>query len=153
MTDPLTALQTWVEPMLQKLDSRARINLAMQLGREQRRSIDRRVSAQQNPDGTPFAPRKAIRDQVGRIRRDSRGRMFRRITKSEYLKLDATANGVTIGFIGRVARIAQAHQHGLVDTVRDGGPAVRYPRRELLGFTAEDIERHRDTLIRYFGSM
>ena len=47
---------------------------------------------------------------------------------------------IAIGFAGRVAFIARVHQYGLRDKVEKDGPTVKYDPRELLGFTAEEID-------------
>ncbi|MDX6141530.1 phage virion morphogenesis protein, partial [Xanthomonas campestris pv. incanae] len=44
-------------------------------------------------------------------------------------------NAVSVGFVGRVARIARVHHNGLPDAVRPNGPRVRYQRRILLGLS------------------
>ena len=41
---------------------------------------------------------------------------------------------------------------GLVDRVADDGPRVRYERRELLGFTAADVELVRSFLLEELGA-
>lgn len=52
-------------------------------------------------------------------------------------------------FIGRVARIARVHQEGGEDRVSKKGPRVRYPKRELVGFSAADTRLVRDLLIQH----
>ena len=49
--------------------------------------------------------------------------------------------------LGRAARIAAIHQYGLADKPSRGANEVRYPRRELLGFTDADLDQVRDTLL------
>ena len=67
--------------------------------------------------------------------------MFAKIKQAKHLRLNTTGDLVEVGFVGRVARIARVHQDGLADDVSPGGPRIRYERRQLLGFTAEDRER------------
>ena len=73
--------------------------------------------------------------------------MFERIRQAKHLKVQTDADQVAVGFLGRVARIARVHQQGLTDRVSRDGPSVRYERRQLLGFTAEDRSRIRHQLI------
>ncbi|MFD0726963.1 phage virion morphogenesis protein [Lysobacter brunescens] len=152
MSDDLTALETWAEPLLARLSPGERRALSMTMGREIRRSQHARVQAQLDADGRQFVPRKALRDQAGRIRRQRDGKLFRQLTKADYLRVQATPDGVAVGFFGRVARIALVHQEGLVDQVKPGGPSVRYERRKLLGFTPEDRERMRDLLLQHLSA-
>ena len=56
---------------------------------------------------------------------------------------------ITIGFTGRVARIARVHQYGLKDRAEANAPAVRYEQREVLGFTKADLKFIRDRLLSY----
>jgi phage virion morphogenesis protein len=88
-----------------------------------------------------------MRRQQGRIRRQA---MFSKIRQAKYLKSNATPEAAIVGFVGQVARIAEAHQLGLRDQVRPGGPKVQYPRRELLGLSDADIVMIQHQLIEYF---
>ncbi|WP_162042917.1 phage virion morphogenesis protein [Pseudomonas entomophila] len=56
------------------------------------------------------------------------------------------ATGVTVGFTGRIARIANAHQKGLRDRPALGALAVRYERRQLPGFAEAGLETIRNIL-------
>lgn len=149
--DSLSALETWVEPMLAQLAPGKRTRLARSIGTALRRSQHERIQSQRNPDGSAYVPRKRAREKAGRIKRNA-GRMFRRISRSEYLKIQANENGVAVGFTGRIARIARVHQDGETDTAVPDGRAVRYPIRELLGFTQQDRDMIRDMLIDHFAT-
>jgi len=63
--------------------------------------------------------------------------MFQRLRTYRYLKMSADATGASVGYDGVAARIARVHQLGLRDQARPG-VVVKYPARELLGFTAAD---------------
>jgi phage virion morphogenesis protein len=145
----LDALETWAEPLLARLGAGERRALATRIGRELRRSQHNRIQAQTDADGRQFLPRKALRDQAGRIRRQRDNKLFRKLSRSDYLRVQATPDAVAIGFFGRVARIAQVHQDGLVDSVKPGGPSVRYAQRKLLGFTPADVEMVRTQLLQH----
>lgn len=66
--------------------------------------------------------------------------MFVKMRAARHLKLGSTPTEAWVGFQDRAARIAAVSQFGLKDKVRPGGPEVRYPQRELLGFSTEDRE-------------
>lgn len=137
----LEALETWLSPLLQKLDGRGRAQLARKAAQQLRRSQQLRIRAQVNPDGSPYVPRKP------RELRGKKGRMFRKILLARFLKAKSTHQQVTIGFFGRVSRIARTHQMGLNDRAESGAPIVKYSRRELLGITKTDIQLLRNSII------
>ncbi|WP_054895521.1 MULTISPECIES: phage virion morphogenesis protein [unclassified Pseudomonas] len=143
----LDALEQWVSPLLQRLEPTARTKLARTVAKDLRRSQQQRVIAQRNPDGTPYAPRKSrqLRGKKGRVRRKLK--MFQKMRTATYLKAQGDAKGASVGFAGRIARIANIHQRGLKDRVARGGAVVQYEQRELLGFTDAEIEQLRDTLL------
>ncbi|QHG87117.1 phage virion morphogenesis protein [Xanthomonas sp. NCPPB 1638] len=98
-------------------------------------TITERIGRQQAPDGTPYAPRKVpVRDKAGRVKRE---KMFAKLRQAKFLKVSASPNEVSVGFMGRVSRIARVHQEGLSEQLRRAGPIVRYQKRTLLGFTTE----------------
>lgn len=143
----LDALEYWVSPLLQRIEPAARAKLARTVAKDLRRSQQRRVIAQRNPDGSPYAPRKPrqLRGKKGRVRR--KVKMFRKMRTATYLKAQGDASGASVGFAGRIARIANVHQKGLKDRVARGGAVVQYEQRELLGLTDAEIDQLRDTLL------
>lgn len=147
MSENLQQLEAWAAPLLRKLQPAQRNKLSRAVGTALRRSQQRRIAAQQNPDGSGFAPRRAptaARAKAGRIKRKA---MFARIRQAKHLRARGTAQEATVGFLGRVSRIARVHQEGRSDRVSPDGPRVTYPRRELLGFTPADEQLVRDLLI------
>jgi len=147
MTD-LNALEDWAAPLLQRLEPAARTKLAKTLAQQLRRSQQQRITAQRNPDGTAFAPRKPrLRDKTGRVR--GKATMFRKLRTAAHLKARGDAADATVGFTGRVARIANVHQQGLRDRAQRDAPSVRYARRTLLGFTDQELETIRNTLLNH----
>ena len=141
----LQALETWAEPLLRKLKPAERRKLAMTIARELRRSQSQRIARQENPDGSPFEPRKPQnRKRQGAIRRRS---MFSKIRQAKYLKVFASPAAAEVGFVGHVARIADIHQRGLRARVERGGPEYDYPERKLLGFSEADTQMIQDLLI------
>ena len=149
MTNKLEALETWASGLLEQLQPAARNQLARSIGQELRRSQQKRVLTQQNPDGSKFAPRKKrdLRGKQGRIRR--KVEMFKKLRTAAYMKARGDINAVTVGFTGRISRIARVHQYGLKDRAERGAPDVRYEQRAVLGFTEADIALIRDSLLRH----
>lgn len=147
MANNLEALETWAAVLLDRLESGERSKLARSIGQELRRSQQKRVMAQENPDGSKFAPRKQrnLRGKQGRIRRKLA--MFKKLRTASYLKIRGDTNAVTVGFTGRIARIARVHQFGLKDRAERGAPDVRYEKREVLGLTDSDLDLIRDMLL------
>ncbi|WP_040269158.1 phage virion morphogenesis protein [Pseudomonas rhodesiae] len=147
MDSKLQALETWAAGLLEQLQPAARNQLARSIGQELRRSQQKRVLMQRNPDGSKFAPRKKrdLRGKQGRVRR--KAEMFKKLRTATYMKAKGDSNAVTVGFIGRAARIARIHQHGLKDRPERGAPEITYERRQLLGFSEADIILIRDILI------
>ena len=124
-----------LQGLLAALGSAERRKLAREIAADLRQRQQRRIAAQLNPDGTPYAPRKPrLRAQAGRIRRS----LFARIRTTRYLQVDATGEAAAVQIAGRAARIARVHQYGLVDRVAPGGPDVRYTERRILGFADAD---------------
>jgi phage virion morphogenesis protein len=146
--DPLSALEDWIAPLLTKLEPAQRRVLARNVGQALRRSQAERIAAQQNPDGSAYEARKPskARQQQGRIRRT----MFAKIRTARHLRLQASDDALTIGFLGRTSRIARVHQEGLNDRVEPGGPEYQYPVRRLLGFTDLDRERIKDLVLEFY---
>ncbi len=145
--DDLQQLDDWLAPLLAKLTPAKRRTLAREIARDLRRRQQQRIAAQQNPDGSSYVPRKPLlRDRKGQIRRRA---MFGKIRQASYLKAQATPDEASVGFSGRVARIASVHQLGLRDRVRSDGPEYNYPKRRLLGLSPEEVEGLRDQILRF----
>lgn len=145
MADDLRALEDWAGALLAQLEPAQRRKLTQAVARDLRRSQQRRIATQQNPDGSAYAPRKPrqAREKAGRIKR----KMFSKLGQAKHLKLQSTADSVAISFLGRTARMARIHQYGLRDKPGRNSPDIQYERRELLGFTAADRELIRDSLL------
>ena len=145
MANSLQQLEQWAAPLLAKLTPAERRKLASRIARDLRRSQQRRITAQRNPDGTPFEPRKPqVRNRRGAVRRMP---MFTKIRQVKHLRTKGLASAAQVSFAGRVARIARVHQYGLRDRVQPGGPEYQYPARELLGYSAADLRMVQDALI------
>ncbi|WP_088503455.1 phage virion morphogenesis protein [Burkholderia ubonensis] len=152
MMDDLHAIEKWAGGLLAKLAPAARRRLFRELGRDMRRAQQSRVAAQQNPDGSAYAPRKikkggkGLRAKAGRVKRAA---MFRKLRTARYLKIEVDETGLAIGFDNRLSRIVRVHQEGQKAPVEPGGPLAQYPVRIVLGFAPADRELVRDRLLRY----
>lgn len=146
MSSNVLELANYLQPLLERLSMGERARLAKQIGRDLRKSQGKRISEQKNPDGSSYTPRrKRLREQKGKIKR----KMFTKIKNTSNLKVLSNADSIAIGFVGRVARIARVHQEGLKDRAEKGAPDVVYPKRELLGFTEQDIKLVKDSFLKH----
>lgn len=148
MSDEFQAIEEWAAGLLARLKpaERRRVNRAVAL--ELRRNESQRIASQKEPDGSPFAPRRApknLRGKKGQVRR----KMFARLRTAQHMRIDVTDTDAAVGYTGRAARIALVHQEGRTDRPERGQAAVRYPRRPLLGFTQTSRERVLDTLAQH----
>ena len=147
MANNLEALEDWAGVLLSKLEPAARSKLARSLAQKLRRSQQQRVKQQRNPDGSPYSARKPrdLKGKKGRIKRQVK--MFQKLPKASYMKAKGDGQSITVGFTGRVARIARVHQYGLKDRAEANAPEVRYEQREVLGFTEADLDVIRKGLL------
>jgi phage virion morphogenesis protein len=147
MTNRLEALEDWAAGLLGQLEPASRNRLARSLGQALRRSQQQRVITQRNPDGSKYAPRKQrnLRDKQGRVKR--KVQMFQKLRTASFLKVQGDGNAISVGFTGRIARIARVHQYGLKDRAERDAPDIKYEQREILGFTEADLDLIRDGLL------
>lgn len=144
MSSDLEFSEAWIGGLLHKLEPAQRRTLAKQLATDLRRSQRQRIAAQKNPDGSPFAPRRAS-DKKGRIRRKA---MFKKLRTARYLKAKSNADKVEVGFWGNSAKIARVHQYGLHDRVAKSGPEIRYQKRQLLGVTKQEQSHLTEAIVK-----
>jgi len=152
--DTAAVLEAWLEPLLAQLEPREVSQLARRLATGLRRRQAERIAAQRNPDGSTYKPRAPQRVRraaatPGTQRRERQRvqAMFAKLRNAKHLKARADAATATVEISGRSARIACVHQYGLLDRPQPGGPEIRYPARELLGFSAGDLEWLQDQLL------
>ncbi|MEJ2794379.1 phage virion morphogenesis protein [Iodobacter sp. LRB] len=138
MSDNLKALEGWASGLLGNLDAKALRGMNKRLAAELRKRQQAHIAANQNPDGTPYAPRlPQMRKKGGRIKR----KMFTKLRTARHLKTQSTANGAAVYFSPSANRLASVHQFGLLDTVNARhGIRHRYAARVLLGFSQSDDE-------------
>lgn len=149
MADLLDTLEDWAGPVLRALEPGERRKLAADLARRLRRSQQKRIAVQKNPDGSAYTPRKPreLRGKAGHIKR--RAAMFTKLRTARYLKAKGDSQAIVLSFAGRISRIARVHQYGLKDRAAPGAPDVRYPERKLFGFTDADLDLIRDSLLEH----
>lgn len=149
MTDRLETLEDWAAGLLGQLEPASRNKLARSIGQALRRSQQQRIIAQQNPDGSKYAPRKQrnLRGKKGRMKR--KVKMFQKLHTASFMKIKGDGNAISVGFEGRVARIARVHQYGLKDRAERSGPEVQYDQRRLLGFTENETDWLKDSILTY----
>ncbi|RON62037.1 phage virion morphogenesis protein [Pseudomonas fluorescens] len=150
MTNRLDAPEEWAAGLLGQLEPASRIKLARSIGQALRRSQQQRIIAQQNPDGSKYVPRKQrnLRGKQGRMKR--KVKMFRKLRTASFMRVHGDGNAISVGFTGRISRIANVHQFGLNDRAERDASEVTYERRELLGFTESDLALIRDSLLTHF---
>jgi phage virion morphogenesis protein len=124
-------LQHWLDSLALSLSPAQRKTLMQKLAQGLRLRTRQRITAQQDPDGNRFIPRK--RQQIRRIRRDA---MFSKLSKK--VKTQVSTDHAAVGFSGRDGKVARVHQLGLNDRPSRQQAAVRYPIRELVGFSDDD---------------
>jgi phage virion morphogenesis protein len=131
-------LQHWLDRLALSLSPAQRKTLMQKLAQGLRLRTRQRITAQQDPDGNQFIPRK--RQQIRRIRRDA---MFSKLSKK--IKTQVSADHLAVGLSGRDGKIARIHHYGLSDKPSRTQNPVRYAKRELIGFSDDDqqwIKQH-----------
>lgn len=145
----LAPLDAWCSSLLGRITPAERRELARRIAADLRASQARRIAAQMDPDGTPYAPRKPrLRARRGAIKARATRAMFSKLRTARWMKTEATPDSAVVTFAAQVQRMAQVHQHGLRDKVdRRGGPEITYPARQLLGLTPPEIEAVGDAVL------
>lgn len=146
----LAPFEARLSGLLASIEPAARRKLARVIATQLHASQSRRIAAQLNPDGTPYAPRKPrLRRKKGFVRRQ----MFSKLRTARWLKTEATPEAAVITFAAQVQHMARVHQFGLRDRVdRRGGPEVTYPMRQLLGLTPNEIAEIEDAVLAHLAA-
>nr|WP_207129682.1 phage virion morphogenesis protein [Klebsiella pneumoniae] len=127
-------VDAWLDALLAGLEPAARKRMMRELAQQLRRSQQKNIRMQRNPDGTAYEPRRVTaRTKQGRIRRQ----MFAKLRTTKYLKAIASQDAASVEFESRVQRIARVHHYGLRDRVSRKGVVIRYAERQLLGINSE----------------
>lgn len=146
MTGEIQPLLDRLDALIANLDTTQRRRLATEVARSLRGTQARRIKDNQNPDGTPFEARKPqpqLRERRGSLR------MFSKLQRTRWLKPKGSANEASLGFAGFAGQVARVHQYGLRDRVNRNGTQAKYPVRELLGFTAAELETVEQIITRH----
>lgn len=151
----LQQLETWCEDMLRRLTPAAQRRLLLDVARQLRTANASRIKGQAGPEGEAWPKRKPQgkgMDNYARaqaLRKKASRPMFEKLRRPAWLKAKAQGGSAVVEFAGKAARIAAVHHHGLVDEVKPGGPTYRYPARPLLGISAADADKLRDTILNH----
>ncbi|EML5662153.1 phage virion morphogenesis protein [Raoultella planticola] len=143
----LQEVDAWLDALLAGLEPAARKRMMRELAQQLRRSQQKNIRMQRNPDGTAYEPRRVTaRTKQGRIRRQ----MFAKLRTTKYLKAVASADSACVEFSGQVQRIARVHHYGLRDRVSRRGVEVRYSERKLLGLNKNVRASVEESLTRWY---
>lgn len=147
MVDNVTLeLEQWLTASLQSLAPAHRRKILNQLSKQLRQSQQHRIQLQKNADGSVYVARK--RSNIKTKSRRVKTKMFQKLRTTKYLKASATVNSAEVSFNNaRNANIAEIHQFGLREKLGKRQKIVKYPSRELLGFTESDESMIGDVLI------
>lgn len=130
----LQEVDAWLDALLAGLEPAARKRMMRELAQQLRRSQQKNIRMQRNPNGTAYEPRRVTaRTKQGRIRRQ----MFAKLRTTKYLKAIASQDAARVEFESRVQRIARVHHYGLRDRVSRKGLVIGYAERQLLGINSE----------------
>lgn len=146
-TDDLSRLTHWADGLLVSMEPAARRQLAGEMARTLRASQVQRIRANRQLDGSPMAPRKPqpkLKQGRGRLRR----KMFFKISNPTWLKARASEQQAVVEFVGTANRLATIHQYGLKDRIK--GREIRYPARELLGITTQEVQQLEQLLLAHY---
>ncbi|MEJ6522093.1 phage virion morphogenesis protein [Shewanella bicestrii] len=145
-TDDLTRLNELFDGLIQQLSPTARKQLSRDIARRLRATQAQRIKQNTAPDGSAFEARKPQPAWAKRIGSIKRKLMFQKIIRQKYLKPEYSSQAASVGFTGFISRIATEHQYGLRGRINERISA-QYPKRELLGFTASELDMIEETII------
>lgn len=141
-----SGLTAWLDSFAEKLSATQKRELLRIIAQGLRVRMRDRINRQKDPSGRRFKPRK--RDQVGSIKR---GALFQKI--GGHIVTRYSDSRAEVGFNGSTGRIAKIHQYGLLDRPnKKSRRSVRYSKRELVGFSDEDVQFIKDTVVQFLGS-
>jgi phage virion morphogenesis protein len=147
--DDLAAIEPWLAAAMAPLQPGQRLMLSRRIGMMLRKINAARVTANIDPEGNAFTPRKAKAERKpkkGRVpirQRGKRGAMFKRIELARNMIVIPGADEVALTFKPRVLQTAAVHHFGEVAPVNpkiSNSISTRYPERRLLGFGAADSD-------------
>lgn len=151
MSSDFQELDDWLKALLLRLTPAQVRVVNRRVAYELRRSQRERIARQQNPDGSAYKPRAAVKNLRGKAGAIKRRSMFAKLRTQSHLKLKSAADGFTVGFSGRSATIARTHQDGLARTSSSGRRFIT-PKRELLGLADSEMETLIDAYLKHLSS-
>ncbi|GAA5097333.1 phage virion morphogenesis protein [Wohlfahrtiimonas larvae] len=133
-----------LDALLKGLTPGSRKKLAKQLGMALR--VDTAKSIRQNidSDGKKMTPRKRTSKRKGSKKY---GKMFKKLSKTRSMRINATSNEVSIEFNAK--KIPKTHHFGLRKKVGKNAFA-KYPERTLLGFNDKRISLVKKRVLDHF---
>ena len=149
----LAYLPEHLQRILDGLSDSEMNKLKRQIATKLRQSQSRRIAAQQNADGSSYAPRKVQQSLPGRRPKRVRRKMMSKLKNISQMRIEHSGAGFSIAYNGRMAGIASVHQFGLTSTVsaKRGTQAV-YPVRELLGISDDDKQMIDEMVLEFIES-
>ncbi|SUT91551.1 phage virion morphogenesis protein [Actinobacillus lignieresii] len=133
-------IQAKFEELIARLTPTGRKALTKEIAKRLAQSQRQRIKAQKNSDGSEFEPRRKQPKQTTK-RRVKAKKMFAKLGTARLMKTQITNDGVEIGYRGGDAVVADVHQFGRrIRPFKGKNFEVKYAKRELLGFTEEDME-------------
>ena len=150
MDDNIVALESWAQNVINSLSPANRKKLIRSILIDLRRDTQKRITAQQGPDGEAWEARKSpkrVRNKQGRIK--NKVKMMQGLRKVKSLRVSANSNEGQLGYTGATGKIARVHHYGLVDKInRYSAKQYRYPARALLGMSDTDRNNIEQNLLR-----
>lgn len=132
--DAYSGLNHWLDQIALRLEPTQRRELMRRLAQGLRVRTRDRIKQQRDPDGHRFIPRK--RNQIGNKKRQ--GALFQNIGKQ--IKTEYSADHAAVGFGKHTAVVARVHQDGETVMPSRYVKPTKYPIRELVGFSHNDIK-------------
>lgn len=145
-SEDLNQLNELFDGLIQQLSPAARKRLSRDISRRLRTSQAQRIKQNTAPDGSEFEARKPQPTWAKRLGAIKKKLMFQKIIRQKYLKAQHSSSAATVGFTGFISRVASEHQYGLRGRINERISA-QYPKRELLGFTASELDMLEEAVI------
>lgn len=132
--------------LIAALSPAGRRRMAAEVAKTLRTRQQKRIKTQKAPDGTPYEARKRqpVRSKKGRVKR----KMFSRLSTNRFMKATGSDEAAVVEFAGRVQRMVNVHQYGLKDKPGPKSKPVKYPARQLLGFSDDDRQAVEDVILK-----
>lgn len=153
MNDDFLKLDTKLSALITQLSPAKIKDLSKELSVEMRRSNKARISQNIQPDGSRMDPRK--RPRKIKLKRETakskiRARlMFPKIGQASTLRIKASADSASIYFASRKRGGTRVDANTLAKRHQFGDRSHNLPRRQLLGFSHDDLEKIEKAIIRH----